>query len=116
MTKSQLHPLAYAQQHCGHDHTPEPSPCTNHSLPAHSHGLHRLHRLPAWKIKAKPGPSDCRAPGVDAPAVGRNPPGLSLRLSLRLHRLSLRLRGLHRLHRLRHDLREKEKKEREREL
>merc|ERR550514_2724475 len=31
----QLHLLTYAQQRCGHDHTPEPGPCTNHSAPAH---------------------------------------------------------------------------------
>merc|ERR1719390_225371 len=34
-TKIQLHLLAYAQQRCGHGHTPEPGPCTNHSAPAH---------------------------------------------------------------------------------
>merc|ERR1712017_7683 len=34
-TQIQLHLLAYAQQRCGHDHTPEPGPCTNHSAPAH---------------------------------------------------------------------------------
>merc|ERR1712138_253266 len=34
-TKIQLHLLAYAQQQCGHDHTPEPGLCTNHSAPAH---------------------------------------------------------------------------------
>merc|ERR1712182_176847 len=33
--KIQLHLLAYAQQQCGHDHTPEPGLCTNHSAPAH---------------------------------------------------------------------------------
>merc|ERR1711967_121131 len=33
--KIQLHLLTYAQQRCGHDHTPEPGPCTNHSAPAH---------------------------------------------------------------------------------
>merc|ERR1719409_1771950 len=32
---SQLHLLIYAQQRCGHDHTPEPGICTNHSAPAH---------------------------------------------------------------------------------
>ena len=32
---SQLHLLTYAQQRCGHDHTPEPGLCTNHSAPAH---------------------------------------------------------------------------------
>merc|ERR1711988_1702508 len=32
---SQLHLLTYAQQRCGHDHTPEPGICTNHSAPAH---------------------------------------------------------------------------------
>merc|ERR1712167_394613 len=31
----QLHLLTYAQQRCGHDHTPEPGPCTNHSALAH---------------------------------------------------------------------------------
>merc|ERR1711959_762830 len=34
-TKIQLHLLAYAQQRCGHDHTPEPGPCTNHSASSH---------------------------------------------------------------------------------
>merc|ERR1711937_439816 len=33
--KIQLHLLTYAQQRCGHDHTPEPGPCTNHSALAH---------------------------------------------------------------------------------
>merc|ERR1719409_2026064 len=32
---SQLHLLTYAQQRCGHDHTPEPGLCTDHSAPAH---------------------------------------------------------------------------------
>merc|ERR1719409_1101758 len=32
---SQLHLLIYAQQRCGHDHTPEPGICTDHSAPAH---------------------------------------------------------------------------------
>merc|ERR1711988_1633568 len=32
---SQLDLLTYAQQRCGHDHTPEPGICTNHSAPAH---------------------------------------------------------------------------------
>merc|ERR1719421_2130321 len=36
IAKIQLHLLTYArQQRCGHDHTPEPGPCTNHSAPAH---------------------------------------------------------------------------------
>merc|ERR1719230_935112 len=35
MAKIQLHLLTYAQQRCGHDHTPEPGICTNHSAPAH---------------------------------------------------------------------------------
>merc|ERR1719171_3483094 len=36
IAKIQLHLLTYAQQQrCGHDHTPEPGPCTNHSVPAH---------------------------------------------------------------------------------
>merc|ERR1712138_124904 len=35
MTKIQLHLLGYAQQRCGHDHTPEPGLCTDHSAPAH---------------------------------------------------------------------------------
>ena len=33
--KIQLHLLTYAQQRCGHDHTPEPGPCNNHSVSAH---------------------------------------------------------------------------------
>merc|ERR1711937_908843 len=33
--KIQLHLLTYAQQRCGHDHTPEPGLYTNHSAPAH---------------------------------------------------------------------------------
>merc|ERR1719298_223732 len=36
IAKIQLHLLTYArQQRCGHDHTPEPGPCTNHSALAH---------------------------------------------------------------------------------
>merc|ERR1712196_728994 len=36
IAKIQLHLLTYAQQQrCGHDHTPEPGPCTNHSALAH---------------------------------------------------------------------------------